>query len=193
MSPRWAAPSSTAARRASSTRASTDAGATCSPRRTAPTTRPGRWRTSGLSARTGWPRAKSGRWRRPDRAPAAGSLAKAPLLHCQGGAANPRPQVSGGMVMAIDVATVRKVARLARIAEPEDKLEPLARELSGIMSWIEQLNEVDTDGVEPMTTSVAMTLPMRDDVVTDGGDPAKVLSNAPKTAKGFFIVPKVVE
>jgi aspartyl-tRNA(Asn)/glutamyl-tRNA(Gln) amidotransferase subunit C len=97
------------------------------------------------------------------------------------------------MVMAIDAATVRKVARLARIAEPEERLEPLARELSGIMSWIEQLSEVDTDGVEPMTTSVAMTLPMRDDVVTDGGDPEKVLSNAPKTAKGFFIVPKVVE
>ncbi|MEW5686440.1 MAG: Asp-tRNA(Asn)/Glu-tRNA(Gln) amidotransferase subunit GatC [Pseudomonadota bacterium] len=95
--------------------------------------------------------------------------------------------------MAIDAATVRKVARLARIAEPEDKLEPLAKELNGIMSWIEQLNEVDTDGVEPMTTSVAMALPMRDDVVTDGGDPAKVLANAPKTARDFFIVPKVVE
>ena len=64
--------------------------------------------------------------------------------------------------MAIDAATVRKVARLARIAEPEEKLEPLARELSGIMAWIEQLNEVDTDGVEPMTTSVAMSLPMRE-------------------------------
>ena len=95
--------------------------------------------------------------------------------------------------MAIDAATVRKVARLARIAEPEDKLEPLARELSGIMSWIEQLNEVDTDGVEPMTTSVAMTLPMRDDVVTDGGEPARVLGNAPKSEKGFCVVPKVVE
>ena len=95
--------------------------------------------------------------------------------------------------MAIDAATVRKVARLARIAEPEDRLEPLAKELSGILNWIEQLGEVDTDGVEPMTTSVAMTLPMRDDVVTDGGDPAKVLANAPKTAKDFFIVPKVVE
>jgi aspartyl-tRNA(Asn)/glutamyl-tRNA(Gln) amidotransferase subunit C len=95
--------------------------------------------------------------------------------------------------MAIDAATVRKVARLARIAEPEEKLEPLAKELSGIMNWIEQLAEVDTDGVEPMTTSVAMTLPMREDVVTDGGDAEKVLGNAPKTAKGFFIVPKVVE
>jgi aspartyl-tRNA(Asn)/glutamyl-tRNA(Gln) amidotransferase subunit C len=95
--------------------------------------------------------------------------------------------------MAIDAATVRKVARLARIAEPEERLEPLARELSGILSWIEQLNEVETDGVEPMTTAVAATLPMREDVVTDGGDPAKVLANAPKSAKGFFVVPKVVE
>ena len=95
--------------------------------------------------------------------------------------------------MAIDVATVRKVARLARIAEPEEKLESLARELSGIIDWIEQLAEVDTDGVEPMTTSVAMTLPMREDVVTEGGDPARILANAPKTNRNFFIVPKVVE
>jgi aspartyl-tRNA(Asn)/glutamyl-tRNA(Gln) amidotransferase subunit C len=95
--------------------------------------------------------------------------------------------------MAIDAATVRKVARLARIAEPEEKLEPLAKELSGILNWIEQLNEVDTDGVEPMTSAVAVSLPMREDVVTEGGDPAKVLSNAPKTANNFFVVPKVVE
>jgi aspartyl-tRNA(Asn)/glutamyl-tRNA(Gln) amidotransferase subunit C len=95
--------------------------------------------------------------------------------------------------MAIDAATVRKVARLARIAEPEDKLEPLAKELSGIINWIEQLGEVDTDGVEPMTSSVATELPMREDVVTDGGDPAKVLANAPKSEGGFFVVPKVVE
>lgn len=95
--------------------------------------------------------------------------------------------------MAIDAATVRKVARLARIAEPEEKLEPLAKELTGILDWIEQLNEVDTDGVEPMTSAVAVSLPMRDDVVTDGGDAQRVLSNAPKTANGFFVVPKVVE
>lgn len=95
--------------------------------------------------------------------------------------------------MAIDAATVRKVARLARIAEPEERLEPLARELSGILDWIEQLAEVNTDGVEPMTTSVAMKLPLREDVVTEGGDPALVLSNAPRTDKGFFVVPKVVE
>ena len=95
--------------------------------------------------------------------------------------------------MAIDAATVRKVARLARIAEPEDRIEPLAKELSTIMDWIEQLSEVDTDGVEPMTSAVAANLTMREDVVTDGGDPAKVLSNAPKTIGNFFVVPKVVE
>ena len=95
--------------------------------------------------------------------------------------------------MAIDAATVRKVARLARIAEPEEKLEPLARELSGIMAWIEQLNEVDTDGVEPMTSAVHMPAPMREDVVTEGGDPELVLSNSPKRAGSFFVVPKVVE
>jgi aspartyl-tRNA(Asn)/glutamyl-tRNA(Gln) amidotransferase subunit C len=95
--------------------------------------------------------------------------------------------------MAIDAATVRKVAKLARIREPEERLEPLAREISGIMAWIEQLNEVDTDGVEPMTSAVQVPAPMRDDVVTEGGDAARVLSNAPKSDKGFFVVPKVVE
>jgi aspartyl-tRNA(Asn)/glutamyl-tRNA(Gln) amidotransferase subunit C len=95
--------------------------------------------------------------------------------------------------MAIDAATVRRVAKLARIAEPEARLEPLARELSSILDWIEQLNEVDVEGVVPMTSAVAATLPMRDDVVGDGGDAARVLSNAPKSADGFFIVPKVVE
>ena len=95
--------------------------------------------------------------------------------------------------MAIDVATVRKVARLSRIAEPEDALPALAEKLNGIMQWIEQLGEVDTDGVEPMTSAVATTAPMREDVVTDGGDASRVLANAPKTADGFFVVPKVVE
>jgi aspartyl-tRNA(Asn)/glutamyl-tRNA(Gln) amidotransferase subunit C len=95
--------------------------------------------------------------------------------------------------MAIDAATVRKVARLARIAQPEEKLEPLAKELSAIMAWIEQLAKVDTDGVEPMTSAVHMPIPMREDVVTEGGDPEVVLSNAPKRAGDFFVVPKVVE
>ena len=95
--------------------------------------------------------------------------------------------------MAIEVATVRQVARLARIAEPEEKLEPLAKELNAILAWIEQLGEVDTDGVEPMTSAVHTPLPMRDDVVTDGGDPEVVLSNAPRRAGAFYVVPKVVE
>ena len=95
--------------------------------------------------------------------------------------------------MAIDAATVRKVAKLAHIRMPEDQLEPPAQRLDGIMRWIEQLGEVDTDGVEPMTSAVAVAMPMREDVVTEGGDPAKVLANAPKTDRGFFVVPKVVE
>jgi aspartyl-tRNA(Asn)/glutamyl-tRNA(Gln) amidotransferase subunit C len=95
--------------------------------------------------------------------------------------------------MAIDAATVKKVASLAHIREPEERLEPLAREISGILQWIEQLNEVDTDGVEPMTSAVAARLPMREDVVTEGGDASRVLANAPKADRGFFVVPKVVE
>jgi aspartyl-tRNA(Asn)/glutamyl-tRNA(Gln) amidotransferase subunit C len=95
--------------------------------------------------------------------------------------------------MAIDVDTVRKVANLAQIREPEDRLAALAGELSGILQWIEQLDEVDTAGVEPMTSAVAVSLPMRDDVVTDGGDPGAILANAPKSRDGFFVVPKVVE
>ena len=95
--------------------------------------------------------------------------------------------------MAVDAALVRRVARLARIAEPEERLEPLAQEISGILRWIEQLNEVDVEGVEPMATAVHATLPLRDDVVTDGGDPARVLGNAPRSDEGFFVVPKVVE
>jgi aspartyl-tRNA(Asn)/glutamyl-tRNA(Gln) amidotransferase subunit C len=95
--------------------------------------------------------------------------------------------------MPLDVETVRKVARLAHIREPEARLVALAGELSGILHWIEQLNEVDTDGVEPMTSAVALALPMREDVVTEGGDAAAVLANAPKTRDGFFVVPKVLE
>jgi len=95
--------------------------------------------------------------------------------------------------MAIDAATVKKVANLARIREPEDRLEPLAQELSGILAWIEQLAEVDTDGVEPMTSVVAAKLPMREDVVTDGDCVDRILANAPRSANGFFVVPKVVE
>jgi aspartyl-tRNA(Asn)/glutamyl-tRNA(Gln) amidotransferase subunit C len=96
--------------------------------------------------------------------------------------------------MSIDEKTVRRVAKLARLSLPEERVAPMAAELNGIMAWIEQLNEVDVEGVEPMTSAVeGLRLPMRDDVVTAGDDPARVLKNAPKTEDGFFVVPKVVE
>ena len=95
--------------------------------------------------------------------------------------------------MSVTKDDVRKVARLSRIAVPEEKLDDLAEELNGILGWIEQLNEVDIDGVEPMTSVVASTLPMREDVVTDGGIQDQVLANAPKSDEGFFVVPKSVE
>ena len=95
--------------------------------------------------------------------------------------------------MALDADTVRKIAFLARIRVPEEKLEPLAGELDGILGWIEQLAEVDTDGVEPMTSVAAMTLPLREDAVRDGNDPSKVVSNAPDLVDNFYTVPKVVE
>jgi len=95
--------------------------------------------------------------------------------------------------MAIDAATVRKVARLARLNEPEARLEPLARELNGIIAWVEMLGEVDVEGVEPMASAVDLKLPMREDLVTEGGDPARILANAPLSRDNFFVVPKVVE
>jgi aspartyl-tRNA(Asn)/glutamyl-tRNA(Gln) amidotransferase subunit C len=95
--------------------------------------------------------------------------------------------------MAVDANTVRRVARLARIHEPEERLEVLAGELNTIMGWIDMLNEVDVEGVEPMTSAVETTLPLREDVVSDGGDVQRIVANAPKSADGFFVVPKVVE
>ena len=95
--------------------------------------------------------------------------------------------------MSVTKDDVRKVARLSRIAVAEENLETLASELPGIMGWIEQLNEVDVEGVAPMTSVVASTLPMRDDVVTDGDIQEQVLANAPKSDEGFFVVPKAVE
>ncbi len=95
--------------------------------------------------------------------------------------------------MVLDKATVARIATLARIKVPEAEQEHLAGELSQILNWIEQLNEIDTAGVEPMSSVVAMTLPMRDDVVTDGNCRDEILANAPAAANGFFTVPKVVE
>nr|WP_321441163.1 Asp-tRNA(Asn)/Glu-tRNA(Gln) amidotransferase subunit GatC [uncultured Hyphomonas sp.] len=95
--------------------------------------------------------------------------------------------------MSVTKDDVRKVARLSRIAVDEAHLEELAGELNGILGWIDQLNEVDIDGVEPMTSVVETKLPMREDVVTDGDIPDQVLANAPRTEDGFFVVPKSVE
>jgi len=95
--------------------------------------------------------------------------------------------------MKIDQATVRHIAKLARIRLTQDEAERLEGELSGILDWVEQLEEVDTEGVEPMTSVVAVTTKMRDDKVTDGGCPDAILENAPAREGNFFVVPKVVE
>ena len=95
--------------------------------------------------------------------------------------------------MSIDTDTARRVAKLARIAVPEENLPKLAEDLSGILDFMEQLNEVNVDGIEPMTSVTPMRLPRRADVVTDGNQQAKVLANAPEAREGFFAVPKVVE
>jgi aspartyl-tRNA(Asn)/glutamyl-tRNA(Gln) amidotransferase subunit C len=95
--------------------------------------------------------------------------------------------------MSVDADTVRKIARLARIGIGEAQVAPLAEELSTILGWIEQLGEVDTTGVAPMTAVIPNHLAWRPDTVTDGGIQAKVLANAPDATSGFFAVPKVIE
>lgn len=95
--------------------------------------------------------------------------------------------------MAIDKATVVKVARLARIAVSDDEAEALRGELNTILGFVEQLNEVDVDGIEPMTAVVHVPMKERDDVVTEGRQAEKVLANAPLREGPFFAVPKVVE
>lgn len=95
--------------------------------------------------------------------------------------------------MSIDEATVRKVARLARLKVPENEVPQLTGELGKIISWIERLQEVDVDGVEPLTSVLPAHLRPRADLVKDGNYPDKILKNAPESAAGFFAVPKVVE
>lgn len=95
--------------------------------------------------------------------------------------------------MSIDIDTARRVAKLARIKVEDADLPALAGEFNTILGFIEQLGEVDVDGVEPMTSVTPMRLKRREDVVTDGGNPDAVLSNAPDAREGFFAVPKVVE
>ncbi|NBD29342.1 MAG: Asp-tRNA(Asn)/Glu-tRNA(Gln) amidotransferase subunit GatC [Alphaproteobacteria bacterium] len=95
--------------------------------------------------------------------------------------------------MSIDTDTARKVAHLARIKVEEDELPALAGEFNAILGFIEQLQEVDVEGVEPMTSVTPQRLKRREDVVTDGHQQDKVLANAPDAREGFFAVPKVVE
>jgi aspartyl-tRNA(Asn)/glutamyl-tRNA(Gln) amidotransferase subunit C len=95
--------------------------------------------------------------------------------------------------MSLDPATVRRIASLARIRVDDAEVEGLRDQLNAILGWIEQLREVDVDGVAPLTGGARMALRLRDDAVTDGGDQAAILANAPDHAGPYFVVPKVVE
>ena len=95
--------------------------------------------------------------------------------------------------MSVDTDTVRHIAKLARIAMSDEEIERLVPELNNILGWVEQLGEVDTDGVEPLTAVIDNHLRLRDDVVNDGNIRSDVLKNAPDAQHGFFAVPKVIE
>lgn len=95
--------------------------------------------------------------------------------------------------MSVTKDTVKHVARLARIAVTEEEAERMTGELSSILDWVDQLNEVDVEGVEPMTSVVETAMKMREDVVTKGGHPGVIVGNAPVEDDNFFVVPKVVE
>ncbi len=95
--------------------------------------------------------------------------------------------------MSVDIPTVKKIASLARIAMTDQEAEALAPELNNILGWIEQLSEVETANVEPMTAVIPNTLRLREDIVTDGNVRDRVLANAPQAEHGFFTVPKVIE
>ncbi|MBS0244182.1 MAG: Asp-tRNA(Asn)/Glu-tRNA(Gln) amidotransferase subunit GatC [Proteobacteria bacterium] len=95
--------------------------------------------------------------------------------------------------MEVDEATVKRIARLARIRISPEEAKGLEKELSSILAWVEQLDEVDTSGVEPMTRVVPIKLKMRDDIVTDGEKAEAVTGNAPDSHDHFYVVPKVVE
>ena len=95
--------------------------------------------------------------------------------------------------MSVDTAIVRHIAKLARIAVSDAEVEALVPELNNILGWVEQLQEVDVSGVEPMTAVIPNKLRLRDDVVTDGRIRDAVLANAPVAEHGFFAVPKVIE
>ena len=98
-----------------------------------------------------------------------------------------------GLLMSVDADTVRRIAHLARVAVADDEVEHLRGEINSILSFVEQLSEVDVEGVEPMTSVTPMVMKKRHDVVTDGNDADAVLRNAPATEHNYFLVPKVVE
>lgn len=98
-----------------------------------------------------------------------------------------------GPNMSVDKDTVRRIAKLARLAVPESRLEPMAAELNGIFQWVEMLDEVKVEGVPAMTSVVAQKLKWRKDAVTDGGQADALMLNAPEGEDHFFVVPKVVE
>jgi aspartyl-tRNA(Asn)/glutamyl-tRNA(Gln) amidotransferase subunit C len=95
--------------------------------------------------------------------------------------------------MSVSIDTVKRVARLARIAVDDEDAERMSGELNAILGFVEQLNEVDVSGVEPMTSVIPMEMRKRQDEVTDGGKAADIVANAPATEENFFLVPKVVE
>ena len=95
--------------------------------------------------------------------------------------------------MSVDKDTVRRIARLARLKIEEERVEPMVAELNGILNWVEQLKEVDVEGIEPMTSAVDHRLKMRDDVVTEPNNADALMINAPGGEDHFFVVPKVVE
>jgi aspartyl-tRNA(Asn)/glutamyl-tRNA(Gln) amidotransferase subunit C len=95
--------------------------------------------------------------------------------------------------MSVDIQTVRRVARLARIAVTDEDAERMSSELNRILGFVEQLNEVDVSGVEPMTSVIPIEMKKREDVVSDGDKPDDIVANAPATVENFFLVPKVVE
>ncbi len=95
--------------------------------------------------------------------------------------------------MSVDKDTVRRIAQLARLAIDEERVEPMVNELNGILEWVEQLKEVDVEGVSPMTSVVEQRLKMRDDVITEPNNADALMLNAPGGEDHFFVVPKVVE
>ena len=95
--------------------------------------------------------------------------------------------------MSVDLSAVRRIAHLARIGVSEAETPHLQNEINAILKFVQALEAVDVEGVEPMTSVIPMRLPMRDDIVTDGGIADQVLANAPLTEDGFFLVPKVIE